>query len=816
MRKIPSLILSALLMGQSFAQDLYDETTVRDLKLTFHQSNYWALLDQNRQSETCIEADLEVDGVLYTQVGVRFKGNSSASVWPEEKMPFKIKMDEYVADQELYGFDTINLGNAFMDPTFCREVVTYHVLREYLPAPRANFARLWINGTYWGIYNNTEQVSGEFLAEWFDDNDGNRYKCDPVTGGGPGGGGNKATLTWLGSSQSSYYNTYQLKSDPTGTEWADLVDLCDKLNNGSITNLFDDLDDHLRIDRALWYLVGQNLFVNRDSYFESGHNYYIYNDLSEGRFSTIPWDANESFGNFGMGLSSTQLQRIPPLENYGDNNYPLITRILNPSSGMRGRASYLANYREMLEQSWDWALIGGLVTQYQTLIEPDVIADTKKLYSLQDFYNNVTQDVTIGGGGGPPGGRVSCGLKPFVENRRAYMLSLPELSSPRPEFSNIAVLPSNPTDQDTVAVTAQIQASSTTISGALLLWRAGKSGTYNESVMYDDGAHGDGAANDGVWGGIVPPQSSGTKIRWYMLAWTPSDNATHYPWQAEENPASYEVSPGTNPNGILINEFLAKNDTGALDEAGEAEDWIEIINNTAGTADISGWYLSDDMQDPSKWSFPSGTTIPSGQTIIVWADDDLGQGPLHANFKLDKGGEELALVDSDATTYRDYFDFSDQEADVSTGRLFDGADQWATFRAPTPNSSNEQSCGYRAYDQLDPFAHGLRLEGSGSPSNGGSVNIKITGANPGDSIMLYVSTSPGYLDSISLAGTILIAPNKLVFQKSLTTNSSGEALMSVPISNPSMIGRSFFAQSHLPSSSIGEQVSNALEVVICS
>ncbi|MDP6129580.1 MAG: CotH kinase family protein, partial [Planctomycetota bacterium] len=195
MRKIPSLILSALLMGQSFAQDLYDETTVRDLKLTFHQSNYWALLDQNRQSETCIEADLEVDGVLYTQVGVRFKGNSSASVWPEEKMPFKIKMDEYVADQELYGFDTINLGNAFMDPTFCREVVTYHVLREYLPAPRANFARLWINGTYWGIYNNTEQVSGEFLAEWFDDNDGNRYKCDPVTGGGPGGGGNKATLT---------------------------------------------------------------------------------------------------------------------------------------------------------------------------------------------------------------------------------------------------------------------------------------------------------------------------------------------------------------------------------------------------------------------------------------------------------------------------------------------------------------------------------------------------------------------------------------------------------------------------------------------
>ena len=808
MKSIAILSLSLFLGNALPGQDLYDESTVRDLRITFSQSNWWQLLDQNRPTESYIEADLEVDGINYPQVGVRFKGNSSASVWPSEKMPFKIKMDHYVATQDLYGFDTINLGNAFMDPTFCREVVTYHVMREFLPAPKANFVRLWLNGAYWGIYNNTEQVSGEFLDEWFPGNDGNRYKCDP-TSGGPG---TSSTLTWLGSSTTSYYSSYQLKSDSTGTEWQDLVNLCDALNNGSLVDLVDDVDDHLRIDRALWYLAAENIFVNRDSYIESGHNYYIYNDPDEGRFSTIPWDSNEAFGNFGMGKTVNQLQQLPPLENYGKSKYPLITRLLNTTTGSRGRAAYFANYREMLERSWDWTIIGTLVSQYQALIEADVIADTKKLYSLQDFYDNVTQDVVIGGG---PGGRTSCGLQPFVVNRRAYLTGLPELSSARPEFSDLAVLPADPTNQDTVAVIAKIQSSTSFVSAAVLLWRAGKSGAYNESIMYDDGAHGDGASGDGVWGGIVPPQAAGTSVYWYMLAWTPAGNATHYPWQAEESPEKYAVNPSIVPNGIMVNEFLALNDTGATDEAGEYDDWIEIINTTSSSVDLSGWHLSDDSQLPTKWMFPSGTTISAGQVVLVWADNDLTQGPLHANFKLSGDGEEILLVDSDGVTARDFLAFSKQESDISTGRIFDGDDQWVTFSSPTANASNEQSCGYRAFDQLDPMAHGLTLQGSGSPAYGGSIDILLSGAAAGSTMTLYVSLSPSYLEEITSAGVVLINPFQLVFQRQLSADLNGEASLTTPLNNPALIGRSFYAQGHLPSSVLGEMVSNALEVTIC-
>jgi len=788
-------------------QDFYDEDTVRDLKLTFHQSNWWNQLDQNRPSESYIKADLEVDGVLYPDVGVRFKGNSSASVWPAEKMPFKIKMDEYVSGQEIDNYNSINLGNSFMDPTFCREVVTYHYLRKFMPAPKANFVKLWLNGTYWGIYTNTQQVNGEFIDDHFLSDDGNRYKCDPVSGGGPGGG--DSTLTWQGSGASAYQDDYQLKSDPTGTEWVDLVDLCDDLNNGSISGLFATVEDDLNTDRALWYLAAQNLFVNRDSYIESGHNYYVYHDPVDGRFHTIPWDSNEAFGNFGMGMSITQLQRLSPLENYGGSRYPLITRLLNPSSGAHGRIAYFAHYREMVERIWDWPEIGAKIAEYQTLIEADVISDTKKLYSLSDFYNNVTQDVAIGG-------RWSCGLKPFVENRRAYLIAHSDLSGVRPDISGVSKFPDDPDETDTVAITADISVAGATLEKAVLMYRSGPAGPYTEVEMLDDGLNGDGAALDGTYGGLIPPQPRGTEVDHYIFAWTTGDDGVHSPWEGAEDPRDYTVRAETQPNGVVLNEFMAKNETVVADEVGEYEDWIEILNATASTVDLSGWFLTDDMDNFAKWAIPAGTTLTSGDTLLVWADEDLGDGPMHANFKLSGDGERLLLVDPDGVTLRDFIHFDEQADDVATARMEDGFGDWVTTKSATPDSLNIPSCGYWDYGPLDPFLHSLTLAGSGSPSlSGGSIDVVVGGLSPGDSLNLYASTASAYLDTLVPDGVALIDPSRLIQTVPLTANGSGQASLSVPISNPGLLGARFYCQAYAPTASLGVGLSNGLQITIC-
>jgi hypothetical protein len=333
--------------------------------------------------------------------------------------------------------------------------------------------------------------------------------------------------------------------------------------------------------------------------------------------------------------------------------------------------------------------------------------------------------------------------------------------------------------------------------------------------MYDDGQHNDGASGDGTYGATIPAQPGATRVEWFILTSTTADIVTFEPMGGEEDPNSYLVAPSVESNGLVVNEFVAKNNTGVTDEAGQYEDWIEIYNGTGGTYDLSGGYLSDDVDNLTKWQIPASTQLADGETLLVWADDDELDGPMHASFKLNADGEEILLVDADGLTLRDHIVFGAQESDISTGRLFDGDDQLVTFSAPTPEASNEQSCGYRSYDQLDSSAHGLLLEGSGTPSIGASVDLTVSGSAAGDSVVLYASSEPAYLDSLISGGVVLINPSRLVQNKTVTADGSGIASLSVPLNNSSLAGRAFYLQAHLPSSALGVQVSNALELIVC-
>ena len=106
---------------------------------------------------------------------------------------------------------------------------------------------------------------------------------------------------------------------------------------------------------------------------------------------------------------------------------------------------------------------------------------------------------------------------------------------------------------------------------------------------------------------------------------------------------SFKVPNAAVPSDLRINEFMASNTNGALDETGTLEDWVEIYNAGGSTLDLTGLFLTDDVDGASPWAFPAGTLLPAGQTLLVWADEDPLDGPLHASFKLSKGGEEVAL-----------------------------------------------------------------------------------------------------------------------------------------------------------------------------
>ncbi len=123
---------------------------------------------------------------------------------------------------------------------------------------------------------------------------------------------------------------------------------------------------------------------------------------------------------------------------------------------------------------------------------------------------------------------------------------------------------------------------------------------------------------------------------------------------------------------VLITEFLAGNDTVLADEDGDFRDWIEIFNSGSSTADLGGYYLTDESGNLTKWQIPAGTSLEPSSFLVVFASDKdraVAGEELHTNFKLSTSGEYLALVAADGSTVLSEFspEFPAQSTDVSYG-----------------------------------------------------------------------------------------------------------------------------------------------------
>ncbi|MBN1507516.1 MAG: CotH kinase family protein [Sedimentisphaerales bacterium] len=190
---------------------------------------------------------------------------------------------------------------------------------------------------------------------------------------------------------------------------------------------------------------------------------------------------------------------------------------------------------------------------------------------------------------------------------------------------------------------------------------------------------------------------------------------------------------------VLINEFLASNQaTDGDPEFGELSDWIELYNTTAVAVDLSGYYVTDNLDEPLKWRVPNGTRIPGAGFLLLWADSrDTG---LHTSFKLDKGGEQLGLYAPDGAAV-DALSFSAQQDDTSYGRLATDANQWGYFSPPSPGSVNDprhrvRLTGPPLFSITGGFYYGaqvLRFENSDQMD----VYYSLDGTSPDDSALLY-------------------------------------------------------------------------------
>lgn len=406
---------------------LFAEDAVHEIRLAFASPNWYEQLRANFEGTddpSYMEGTFEWGEIRMERVGVRFKGNSSYRSYPGTKKSFKIKTNEFVKGRRIQGIDTLNLNNAFKDPSYLREKIYYELAREAgLKAPRVNYAALYVNGEYWGLYFLTEDVDGEFLENHVAaKEDGNLYKGDP-----------RGTLEWRGADAAPYKREYEKDNHEDEDDWSDLIQFIDVLNRTPRESLKERLDAVLDVDSAAALVALDILTANLDSYIGSGHNYYAYHREYDGKFMFFPWDPNEAFGNFNLGLSIENLQRLPlqwlprPVSPPGQPPPPQNATVARPLAQRvwevpEYRAVYLGKLQSLLEGGADPDRLVERMRGLRELIRPFVERESRSMFTAAQFERSLAEDQRIGGGppqpGQPPLPLFNIpGLEPFLRAR---------------------------------------------------------------------------------------------------------------------------------------------------------------------------------------------------------------------------------------------------------------------------------------------------------------------------------------------------------------------------------------------------------------
>ncbi|NJN77873.1 MAG: lamin tail domain-containing protein, partial [Saprospiraceae bacterium] len=218
-------------------------------------------------------------------------------------------------------------------------------------------------------------------------------------------------------------------------------------------------------------------------------------------------------------------------------------------------------------------------------------------------------------------------------------------------------------------------------------WFRENNGAFTNIDLFDDGNHDDGQANDGFFGGTYNISAASANIEYYISATDNENNTSRFP-RCETLKINY------NPplQNLVINEFMASNETSYSDEFGEFDDWIEIYNADENSVNLSDLFLSDNPNIPNKWQLPNIVLQPDNY-LIIWADEDGNQGERHANFKLSKSGETLGIYSNETNGFAplNVVNYPAQTTDISYGRIPNGTGDFIALDFISPNGNNEDS-----------------------------------------------------------------------------------------------------------------------------
>jgi spore coat protein CotH len=371
----------------------FDTNQVLAIKLTISPENWNKLRYEHREAEFFPEegvpatnayswfpAEAVVNGTSIGKVEVRKKGYIGSNDIHRPGLKVRIAGEKGVSRD---GGVELTLNNNLQDSSLVHQALAYEVFRRAgVPAPRASFATLKVNGKSLGIYTRVEPINAAFLKRNFGNASGNLYE----------GGRSDFRAQWL--------QNFELKNNRGTNNRADLKAVTDAVE-GSKGSLLPVVDRYFEKEQFLRFWAVESLINQVDGYAGNMNNFYLYHNPANARFVFIPWGADSTL-SFGRPLNYVK----------GDPKSVIGTGILANRlyNSEEGAAAYRKTLRKVLEDAWNEEVLLREVDRLERLLMP--VADVQ----AEEFKGSLEQ------------------VRGFIKGRRAELAS--ELDGPAPALKS--------------------------------------------------------------------------------------------------------------------------------------------------------------------------------------------------------------------------------------------------------------------------------------------------------------------------------------------------------------------------------------------
>ena len=425
-------------VGMAYETALFDTSSVLEVNIRMDEAD-WNDMLENATAEEYYQCDVEIGGTTFYRVAIRPKGNTSltsiASDPTTDRYSFKLEFDHYVDGQTCFGLDKLILNNNYADATNMKEALIYDMY-QYLGADASlyNYAKLSVNGEYWGVYLALEAVEDSFLLRNYGVQDGELYKPESMDMGGgrdpggdlkaddmdfgnmdfgsmtppgmdregapqppdssgerptenfdfPGGaggfsmGGGGADLNYTDDDPDSYETIWD--GEITDSTKADHQRVVTALKNISEGN---DLETYMDIDNLLRYMAVHVFSVNEDSLSGSmAHNYYLYE--AGGKLNLIPWDYNLALGGMGSGNDAASVVNSAIDNAFSGTNF--FDTLMEDETY---HSQYYAYLQQLVSEYVDGGGFDAFYARVRSQIDELVETDPTAFYSYDEYLTAV-------------------------------------------------------------------------------------------------------------------------------------------------------------------------------------------------------------------------------------------------------------------------------------------------------------------------------------------------------------------------------------------------------------------------------------------